>query len=158
MSNDEVLLTKNGLKKLQDRLEYLKNVARPACTEKISFARSLGDLSENSEYSAAKEEQSIIEGEVMEIEEKLRKVKMISSRVDTTKVSVGATVRVHDMSFDEDIEYRIVGSTESDPLNGLLSNDSPAGRALLGAKVGDIVSYESINSGKIKMKVLEITD
>lgn len=156
--DSEVLVTKNGLKQLQERLEYLKNVARPACTEKIAFARSLGDLSENSEYAAAKEEQSAIEGEVMEIEEKLRKVKIIGGKIDTSKVSIGCTVRVHDMSFDEDIEYKIVGATESDPLNGLLSNDSPAGRALLGAKIGDIVSYESINSGKIKMKVLEITN
>ncbi len=155
MSN-HVVLTKEGQKQLQERLDYLKNVKRAECTNAIAVARSFGDLSENSEYVAAKEEQGLVESEIMEIEEKLRNAKIISGNVDTSQVSLGCTVKVHDINFDEDLEYKIVGSTESDPANGLLSNESPAGKALMGAKVGDMVEYDSINVGKIRMKVLEI--
>ena len=120
------------------------------------MARSYGDLSENSEYSAAKDEQTVTENEISELEEKIKKAKVISGKVDISKVSVGCSVKIKDLTFDEEVVYKIVGSTESDPLNGLLSNESPAGKALMGAKVGDVVSYQSINSGVISMKVLDI--
>jgi len=151
-----VWLTADGLKQLQERLVYLKNTKRAECSQKIAIARGFGDLSENSEYSAAKEEQSAIENEIMELDEKIRNARVISKKVDISKVSVGCKVKVKDLTFNEIVIYKIVGSTESDPVNGLLSNESPAGKALLGAKVGDIVSYESINSGEVKMKIMEI--
>ena len=151
-----VWVTKDGYKQLQDRLDYLKNVKRAEVSQKIAVARSYGDLSENSEYSAAKDEQTVTENEISELEEKIKKAKVISGKVDISKVSVGCSVKIKDLTFDEELVYKIVGSTESDPLNGLLSNESPAGKALIGAKVGDIVSYQSINSGMISMKVLDI--
>ncbi len=153
----EVVVTEEGLKQLKERLEFLIKVKRPECTQKIGVARSYGDLSENSEYVAAREEQANVESEILEIEEKLRHIRVIDAKdIDTSKVGVGCTVKIHDMKFDEDMTYKIVGSTESDPLNGLLSNESPAGKALIGAKVGDIVSYKSINMGEIQLKVLDI--
>ncbi len=153
----EVVVTEEGLKQLKERLEFLIKVKRPECTQKIGVARSYGDLSENSEYVAAREEQANVESEILEIEEKLRHIRVIDANdIDTSKVGVGCTVKIHDMKFDEDMTYKIVGSTESDPLNGLLSNESPAGKALIGAKVGDIVSYKSINMGEIQLKVLDI--
>jgi len=151
-----VWVTKDGYKQLQDRLDYLKNVKRSEVSQKIAVARSYGDLSENSEYSAAKDEQTVTENEISELEEKIKKAKVISGKVDISKVSVGCSVKIKDLTFDEEVVYKIVGSTESDPLNGLLSNESPAGKALMGAKVGDVVSYQSINSGVISMKVLDI--
>ena len=99
----------------------------------------------------------MVESEILELEEKLRNAKVIEGKVDTSQVSLGCTIRVYDMSFDEELEYKLVGSTESDPANGLLSNESPAGRALIGAKVGDVVTYQSINAGDISMKILEIS-
>lgn len=154
---NHVVLTKEGLKQLQERLEYLKNERRPECTKAIAAARAFGDLSENSEYVAAKEAQSMCESEINELEEKIRNAKVINSNsIDLSKVGLGCVVTVKDLTFDEELEYKLVGSTESDPANGLLSNESPAGKALLGAKVGDIVEYESINAGVIKMKVLNI--
>ncbi len=154
---NHVVLTKEGLKQLQERLEYLKNVKRPECTKAIAAARAFGDLSENSEYVAAKEEQSMCESEINELEEKIRNAKIINAGdIDASKVSLGCTVTLQDLTFDEKLEYKLVGSTESDPANGLLSNESPAGKALLGAKVGDIVEYESINAGVIRLKILAI--
>ena len=154
---NHVVLTKEGLKQLQDRLDYLKNVKRPECTKAIAAARAFGDLSENSESVAAKEEQSMCESEINDLEEKIRNAKIINDGdIDASKVSLGCTVTLQDLTFDEKLEYKLVGSTESDPANGLLSNESPAGKALLGAKVGDVVEYESINAGVIKLKVLDI--
>ena len=153
-----VWLTEDGFKQMQERLDYLKNVKRAEVAHKIAVARSYGDLSENSEYVAAKDEQSATENEITELDEKLKKAKVISGKIDISKVSVGCTVKIYDQTFDEEVTYKIVGSTESDPINGLLSNESPAGKALIGAKVGDVVSYQSINSGTITMKVLEISN
>lgn len=154
---NHVVLTKEGLKQLQERLDYLKNVKRQECTKAIAAARAFGDLSENSEYVAAKEEQSLCESEINELEEKIRNAKVIDAKnVDSSKVGLGCTVTIKDLTFDEELEYKLVGSTESDPANGLLSNESPAGKALMGAKVGDIIEYESINAGVIKLKVLKI--
>ena len=153
-----VWLTADGYKQMQERLDYLKNVKRAEVAQKIAVARSYGDLSENSEYVAAKDEQSATENEITELDEKLKKAKVISGKIDTSKVSVGCLVKVKDLTFDEEVTYKIVGSSESDPINGLLSNESPAGKALLGAKVGDTVSYQSINSGTISMKILEISN
>ncbi len=152
----EVVVTEDGLKQLKDRLEYLIKEKRPECTEKIGIARSYGDLSENSEYVAAREEQAQVESEILEIEEKLRNIRVIDeSEINTDQIGLGCTFKVYDMKFDEEMEYKLVGSTESDPLKGLLSNESPAGKALVGAKKGDIVTYKS-TVGEIKLKVLDI--
>lgn len=152
----EVIVTEDGLKQMRERLEYLIKEKRPECSEKIGIARSYGDLSENSEYVAAREEQAQVETEILELEEKLRRVRIIDENdIDTSQIGLGCTIKIYDMSFDEEMEYKIVGSTESDPTRGLLSNECPAGKALLGAKVGDVVSYKS-NVGDIKLKVLSI--
>ena len=152
----EVVVTEEGLKQMKERLEYLIKRKRPECSEKIGIARSYGDLSENSEYVAAREEQAQVETEILELEEKLRHIRIIDANdIDTSKINLGCTVKIYDMNFDEEMEYKIVGSTESDPSKGLLSNECPAGKALLGAKVGDIVTYKS-NVGDIKLKVLDI--
>ncbi len=152
----EVVVTEDGLKQMKERLEFLIKEKRPECTEKIGIARSYGDLSENSEYVAAREEQAQVETEILELEEKLRHVRIINENdIDTSKIGLGCTVKIYDMNFDEEMEYKIVGSTEADPTKGLLSNESPAGKALLGAKVGEIVTYKS-NVGDIKLKVLSI--
>ncbi len=152
----EVVVTEEGLKQMKERLEYLIKQKRPECSEKIGIARSYGDLSENSEYVAAREEQAQVETEILELEEKLRHIRVIDAKdIDTSKINLGCTVKIYDMNFDEEMEYKIVGSTESDPTKGLLSNECPAGKALLGAKVGDIVTYKS-NVGDIKLKVLDI--
>lgn len=152
----EVVVTEDGLKQMKERLEYLIKEKRPECSEKIGIARSYGDLSENSEYVAAREEQAQVETEILELEEKLRHIKIINENdIDTSVINLGCTVKMYDMNFDEEMEYKLVGSTEADPTKGLLSNESPAGKALLGAKVGDIVTYKS-NIGDIRLKVLDI--
>ncbi len=153
----EVYLTQEGLEQLKERLHYLTSQKRQECSEKIAVARSFGDLSENFEYVTAKEEQSAVEAEIAELEEKIRNAKVIGEKVDTSKVDLGCVVKVDNLTLKQEFTYRIVGSTESDPLNGFLSNESPAGKALIGAKVGDVISYKSINAGEIKMKVLSIS-
>ena len=152
----EVYLTESGLKQLKERLSFLKKEKRPEVAEKIGIARDYGDLSENAEYVSAKEEQGQIETEILELEDKIRNAKVISKKnIDTSKVGLGCTVKVLDKNFNEEMEYKIVGSTESDPINGLLSNESPAGKALIGSKVGDVVSYKS-TAGVMSMKILKI--
>lgn len=157
---DEIYLTKEGFKALQEKLDYLKSTKREEISKKIGVAREFGDLSENSEYDAAKEEQAQVEAEITEIENKLRFGKVINQKkVDTSKVNVGCSVKLHDLEFDDEFVYKIVGSTESDPAGGLISNESPVGKALLGKKVGDIVEIvlPQNNNATIKLKVLEIT-
>lgn len=157
MEND-IYFTKQGYKTLEERLAYLKSEAREDVAKKIGIARDFGDLSENAEYDAAKEEQAAIEAEITEIETKLRFGKIINkSRIDTSKVSVGCFVKVYDVDFDEELEYQIMGSTESDPSKGLISNTSPVGQALLGKKVGETVEvYLPETSSSMKFKILEI--
>ena len=156
---NEVFLTKEGLKALQERLDYLKSEKRPEVAKRIGVAREFGDLSENSEYDAAKEEQAQVENEISEIEEKLRYAKIITKKdVDTTKVSVGCFVKVRDLEFGDEFEYHIVGATESDPANNVISNESPVGQALLGKKKGAEVTVvlSHNNNSAIKLKILAI--
>ena len=149
-------VTEEGLKKLTDELEYLKTVKRKEVTEAIRVALSFGDLSENSEYDEAKNEQAKVEGRIAELEEMLLNVTVIDdSQVNTSEVNVGATVKVWDESWDEEVEYAIVGSTEADPLMNKISDQSPIGMALIGAKVGDTVEAET-PGGTVKLKVLSI--
>ena len=149
-------LTAEGKKELEDKLEYLKTVKRVEVTKAIGLAREYGDLKENSEYDAAKEAQAILEAEILEIETKLRDCEVIDKKkIDTSKVTMGCFVKVFDKEYDEEVEYKIVGSTESNPLKGMISNESPVGLALLNASVGDTVSVET-PAGKLKLKVLSI--
>ena len=157
MAQKPIIVTDDGLKKMTDDLDYLKNIKRKEVIEAISKARSFGDLSENSEYDEAREEQGKVETQIKELEELLKHVKVISdSDVNTDSVNVGARVKVYDMEYEEELEYSIVGSTEADPLNHKLSDQSPIGTALIGAKLGDVVTANT-PSGDLKFKILEIS-
>ena len=153
----QVVLTDQGLKKLEKELEELKTVKRKEISEKIKVALSFGDLSENSEYDEAKNEQAMVESRIATIEAMLKNVKVIDDdELNTEVVNVGAKARVLDMEFDEEIVYQIVGSTEADPDKNLISDESPVGQALLGHRVGDVVEAET-PGGVIRLKILEIT-
>lgn len=153
----QVILTAEGIKQLEDELEYLKVTKRKEITEKIKEARSYGDLSENAEYDAAKEAQATMEQRVTEIENMLKNA-VVAESDDSPEdvVSFGSTVKIHDVEFDEDAEYTIVGSSESDPVKGKISNESPIGKALLSSKIGDTVSAET-PGGTVELKILDIT-
>lgn len=156
---NEIYLTKEGYKALQEKLDYLKSTKREEVSKKIGIAREFGDLSENAEYEAAKEEQAQVEAEILEIENKLRFGKIINQKkLDTSKVNVGCFVKLKDLDFDDEFEYQIVGSTESDPAKGVISNESPVGQALLGKKVGETANIilPQNNNATIRLKVLEI--
>lgn len=153
----ELFITEEGKQEKLERLRYLKNEKRPEVLEKLKVARDFGDLSENSEYDAAKKEQSIVETEIATIEETLRKATIISEKdIKNDVVGVGNTVKVYDMDFDEEDTYKIVGVIESDPDKNLVSNASPIGKGLMGKKVGDIVTIQT-PGGEIKMKILKIS-
>lgn len=151
------ILTSKGLQALEDELQDLKVVRRKEIAQKIKEAREQGDLSENAEYDAAKDEQRSIESRIEELENIIKFAEVIDeSSFDKDKVSIGSTVRFHDEEFDEDLEYRIVGSTESDIIHKKISNESPIGRALLGSRVGDVVVVES-PEGVDRYTILEIS-
>lgn len=156
MANKPLVLTPEGLKIMTEELDYLKNVKRVEVKEQIAVARSFGDLSENSEYDEAKNEQAKVETRIQELEQLLKNVVVISEE-DLNKgiANVGTTVKVYDEEFDEEIEYNIVGTNEADPLKNNISDQSPIGMALIGKKVDDVVEVE-VPSGIIKLKVLEI--
>ena len=150
-------VTEEGLKKLTDELEYLKTVKRKEETEAIRVALSFGDLSENSEYDEAKTEQAKVESRIAELDDMLKRVVVISDKdVSTNSINVGAKVKVFNETFDEEVEYTIVGSTEASPLENKISDLSPIGKALIGHKKGDRVSVETPN-GAMFINVLEIT-
>ena len=150
------ILTYEGLKKYEEELEHLKVVRRKEVADKIKEARGQGDLSENAEYDAAKEEQGIIEARIEELEKILKNAEVIDEdEIDLDKISIGCKVKVRDMSEKEDVEYRIVGSTEANSLKGKISNESPVGKALIGLKVGQTAAVET-PGGVFKYKVLEI--
>lgn len=154
----EVYLTKDGYAGLQERLEYLKGTARGEVAKQIGIARDFGDLSENSEYDAAKEAQAKLEAEIAEIEEKLRVAKVINEKnIKTDKVTAGCFVKVKDLDYKDTFEYRIVGSTESDPASGLISNESPVGQALLGKAEGDTIEVTlPENNTTIRLQIIGI--
>ena len=156
-SMKKVVLTPAGLKKLEDELEYLKVEKRKEIAEKIKIARGFGDLSENAEYVAAKEEQGNMEIRIAEIKKILENAEIIDdSEISTDTVSIGAKVKVLDVEFEDEEEYSIVGSTEADPSQNKISDKSPVGKALIGRKIGETVDVE-IPSGTISFKILEIT-
>ena len=138
------ILTYEGLKKLEDELEDLKVVKRKEVSQKIKEAREQGDLSENAEYDAAKDEQRDIEARIEELEKILKNAEVfVEEEADLDKVSIGCQVKILDCEFDEELTYKIVGSTEANSLKGKISNESPVGKALLGKKVGDTVTFHS---------------
>lgn len=150
------ILTYEGLKKLEDELQDLKVVRRKEVAQKIKEAREQGDLSENAEYDAAKDEQRDIETRIEDIEKILKNAEVVvEEEVDLDKISIGCQVRILDCEFDEELEYKIVGSTEANSLKGRISNESPVGKALLGKKIGDMVKVET-QAGELEYKVLSI--
>lgn len=156
MEEKKNLLTFTGLKKLEEELHDLKVFKRKEVAGKIKEAREQGDLSENAEYDAAKDEQRDIEARIEEIEKILKNVEVVDEdEVDLDKISVGCRVKVYDIEFDEEMEFSLVGSSEANSLKGKISNESPVGKALNGAKVGDVVEVET-QAGLIQYKVLEI--
>jgi transcription elongation factor GreA len=156
MTEKEVLLTPEGLQKLEDELEHLKSVKRREVAERIKLAISYGDISEKSEYEDAKNEQAFVEGRIMTLEKMLRNARIIhDDDVDTNLVSIGSTVVLKDVELDEEVEYTIVGSAEADPASNKISNESPVGRALLGKSIGSFVDV-AVPAGTIRFQILDI--
>ncbi len=156
MEEKKNILTYAGLKKYEDELHNLKVVRRKEVAQKIKEAMEQGDLSENAEYDAAKDEQRDIEARIEELEKILKNVEVVTDEdVVLDRISVGCKVTVHDEEFDEDIPYIIVGSTEANSLENKISNESPVGKALMGAKVGDVVKVETM-AGAMSYKVVSI--
>ncbi|CUH93596.1 transcription elongation factor GreA [Herbinix luporum] len=151
------ILTYEGLRKLEEELHDLKVNKRKEVAQKIKEAREQGDLSENAEYDAAKDEQRDIEARIEEIDKILRNAEVvIEDEVDVDVINIGCKVRIFDMEYKEELTYKIVGSTEANSLKGRISNESPLGKALLGKKVGEIVDVETTNGEVIQYEILEI--
>ena len=156
MEEKKHILTYAGLRELEDELQDLKVNQRREIAEKIKVAREQGDLAENAEYDAAKDEQRDIEARIEEIEKILKNVEVIiEDEVDADTINIGCRVRVLDLEYDEETKFYIVGSTEANSMKGKISNESPVGKALIGARAGDTVTIET-PAGEVKYKILEI--
>ena len=156
MAEKKNILTYAGLKQYEDELQNLKVFKRKEVAQKIKEAREQGDLSENAEYDAAKDEQRDIEARIEELEKLLKNAEVVvEDESDLEKINVGCQVKVYDIDFDEEMEFKIVGSTEANSLQNKISNESPVGKALIGRRVGDVVDVET-QVGVIQYKVLEI--
>lgn len=156
MANKPLILTAEGLKKMTDELDYLKNTKRVEVKEAIAVARSFGDLSENSEYDEAKNEQAKVESRIAELEYLINHAEIINeAQYKSGVVNLGTVVKVLDITEDEEIEYSLVGSNEANPLLDRISDQSPIGRALIGSKVGDIVTVDA-PAGEMQFKVLDV--
>lgn len=156
MSPKEVILTEEGLKQLTDELNHLSTVKREEVAERIRQAREFGDITENSEYDDAKNEQALLEGRIALLQEKLRRARVVkASDVETDKVSIGSTVTLRDKDAKATRVYTLVGSAEADPANARLSNESPVGQAILGKKVGDVVTVP-VPVGAVNYEIVKI--
>ncbi|HQA59980.1 MAG: transcription elongation factor GreA [Tepidanaerobacteraceae bacterium] len=156
MARKEVVLTQEGLRKMEEELEYLKSVKRREIAARIKQAIDFGDISENSEYDEAKNEQAFVEGRIALLEEKLRNVKLIDEvDISTDVVGVGSKIRLKDLDTNEVFEYMIVGSAEADPIKNKISNESPVGKALLGKSKGTVVEI-AVPVGTIRYEILDI--
>jgi transcription elongation factor GreA len=156
MAGKEVILTYEGLKKLEEELELLRGTKRMEIKERIKVALSFGDISENSEYDEAKNEQAYVEGRIAQLENMLKNAKVIDEEdVSTDKVTIGSKVRLLDMDYNDEIVYTIVGSTEADPSKFKISNESPVGSALMQKKKGNTVEV-AVPDGVLKFKILKI--
>ena len=154
MAEKQTILTEEGLRKLEEELEFLKTERRSQVAERIKQAIDFGDISENSEYEDAKNEQSFIEGKIADLEKKLRNVEIIK-KGDADVVTVGSTVVLKDLEMDDVAEYTIVGSTEADPMEFRISNESPVGAAILGQRVGGIVEVH-VPAGVLKYQIMQL--
>ena len=156
MADKKNILTYEGLKRYEDELQNLKVVKRKEVAQKIKEAREQGDLSENAEYDAAKDEQRDIELRIEELEKLLKNAEVVvEDEIDLDKINIGCKVKVYDVDEDEEMEFKIVGSTEANSLQNKISNESPVGQSLMGKKAGDVVDVET-QAGVIQYKVLEI--
>ena len=155
MEEKKNILTYEGLRRYEDELHELKVVKRQEVAQKIKEAREQGDLSENAEYDAAKDEQRDIEARIEELEKILKNAEVVVDEVDLDRINIGCQVKILDLEYEEELDYKIVGSTEANSLKGKISNESPVGKALIGARVGDVVEVET-QAGVLKYKVLEI--
>lgn len=156
MANDQVILTEDGLREKQEKLDYLKTVRRGEISEQIKEARAFGDLSENAEYDEAKNEQARVETEIARLEKVLRNAIVVEDNaIDLSTVNIGTTVRILDIEFNEEEEYHIVGSVEADADKKRISNESPVGAALIGKKVGEIADVQT-PAGIIQFKIIDI--
>ena len=151
----EMILTPEGLKKIEDKLEHLKSIRRQEVSERIKQAIGFGDISENSEYDDAKNEQAFIEGHISELENKINTAKIIDEAVKSDVVPVGSKVTVLDTMYNDELEYVIVGSSEADPFNNRISNESPVGAAILGKREGDEVEVTTPD-GPVTFRVLAV--
>jgi transcription elongation factor GreA len=153
---DGFVVTKEGLKSLQDELETLSTTRRRQIAERLKEAISYGDLSENSEYEEAKNDQAFVEGRIMELEEMIKTAKVVDEKAHSKKVvEIGTKVKIRNLKKKEDYEFTLVGSTESDPFGGRISNEAPLGVALIGNKVGDVVTV-SMPNGKTDYEILKL--
>ena len=153
----QLLVTEEGLRKMEEEFEYLKTVKRKEIIDIIGIARAFGDLSENSEYDEAKNEQAKVESRIMELEEQLKIVRVVDeSEIKTDEVNIGNKVKVRNLNLEKEINYSVVGSTEADPFNNKISDESPIGKVLIGAKKGDIVEYDT-PKGTFKLEILDIS-
>ncbi|MDR3589743.1 MAG: transcription elongation factor GreA [Negativicutes bacterium] len=156
MPEKQIILTAEGLKKIEQKLDYLKSVRRRDVAERIKQAIEFGDISENSEYEDAKNEQAFIEGEILTLEKMLRNAKLIDEdEISADVVTLGSTVILKDLEFGDELEYTIVGSAEADPTEFRISNESPVGEAILGRKVGSIVEV-NVPAGSLKYEIVDI--
>jgi transcription elongation factor GreA len=156
MTSKEVILTYEGLKKLEEELEVLRGAKRMEIKERIKVALSFGDISENSEYDEAKNEQAYVEGRIVQLETMLKHARVIDEDdVSTDKVTIGSKVRIMDMENKDEVVYTIVGSTEADPMNFKISNESPVGSALMQKKKGAVVDV-MVPDGTVKFKIMKI--
>lgn len=157
MMGKEVILTHDGLEKLEKELEYLKTIKRREVADRIKTAISFGDISENSEYEDAKNEQAFVEGRIITLEKMLRNARIIDKAENGTDVvSIGSTVILKDLEYDEDFEYTIVGTAEANPAENKISNESPVGKAILGKKINDVVEV-IVPAGILKYKIVSIS-
>ena len=155
-NSKEIILTPEGKQKLLDELAFREGEKSEEIKAALQEARGFGDLSENAEYDAAKDEQRDIEARIEELEKILKNAEVVvEDEVDLDRINIGCQVKILDLEYDEELDYKIVGSTEANSLKGKISNESPVGKALIGAKIGDIVEVET-QAGVIKYKVLEI--
>lgn len=158
MIEKDVILTQDGMERLEQELEELRSVKRTEVADRIKEAIAFGDISENSEYDDAKNEQAFIEGRIMTLEKMLRNAKVIDDNVRVEGVvSIGSTIKVKDLEFDETLIYKLVGTVEADPMNNKISNESPVGSNIIGHKAGDIVEV-TVPVGVLKYEILEVTN
>ncbi|MDR5683127.1 MAG: transcription elongation factor GreA [Armatimonadota bacterium] len=155
MADKETYLTPDGLRRIEEELDYLRTIKRREVADRIRQAKAFGDLSENSEYEDAKNEQAFVEGRILTLENLIRNAKLISANGPTDQVAIGVRVRLRELDTGEEFEYQIVGSAEADPANDRISNESPVGQALLGRRVGEVVEVIA-PAGAVRYEIVRV--